>query len=73
LYAPTTKMPILHTLTLSEKNNGTINANFNIILCHLVNSHNDQASKICYICVRKYFGRGEVRVKSLNLKSMAPT
>ena len=25
------------------------------------------------ICVRKYFGRDKVRVRSLNLKSMAPT
>ena len=66
------KMPILHVLTLSEKNNGTINDNFNIILCYLVNSHDGHASKIYYICVRKYFGRDEVRVRSLNLKTMAP-
>lgn len=72
MYQPQ-KIPILHTLSLSEKNNGTINANFNIILCHLVNSHNGHASKIYYVCVTKCFGRGEVRVRSLNLKSMAPT
>jgi len=72
MYQPQ-KVPILHMLTLSEKNNGTINANFNIILCDLVNSHNGHASKIYYICVRKYFGRDKVRVRSLNLKSMAPT
>jgi len=60
-------------ITLSEKNNGTINVNFNIILCYLVNSHNRHASKIYYICVQKYFGRDEMRVRSLNLKSMAPT
>jgi hypothetical protein len=70
MYQPQ-KMPILHMLTLSEKNNGTINVNF--ILCYLVNSHNGHASKIYYICVRKYFGRDEVRVRSLNLKSMVPT
>jgi len=31
-------MPVLHTLTLSEKNNGTIKANFNIIFCYLIKS-----------------------------------
>jgi len=72
MYQPQ-KMPILHTLKLSEKNNGTINANFNIILCYLVNSHNAHASKIYYIRVRIYFDGDEVRVRSLNLKSMAPT
>lgn len=72
MYQPQ-KMPTLHTLTLSEKNNGTINANSNIILCYIVNNHDGHASKIHYIYVRKYFGRDEVRVRSLNLKSMAPT
>jgi len=37
MYQPQ-KMPILHMLTLTEKNNGTINANFNIILYYLVKS-----------------------------------
>jgi predicted ferric reductase len=50
------KMPILHMLTLSEINTGTINANINIILCYLVNSHNDHACQIYYILVRTYFG-----------------
>lgn len=70
MHAPTTKNAYI---TLSEKNNGTITVNFNIILCYLVNSHNGHASKIYYICVRKYFCRDEMRVRSINLKSTAPT
>jgi len=42
-------------LTLSEKNNGTINANFNIILCYLVNSHNGHANKIYYMCKKIFW------------------